>query len=136
MDNKKLLPDGVYKFKISHCNCNYVSKSGNKSIKLELTISYKDEDYKVHEYITKKLDPATGKAYHFVISKVKALLKCINKPHLEGKILENSNLLSTQGYASIKTIKSDDMYGDSNKVFRFLSADECKQAFEENKVLT
>jgi len=136
MDNKKLLPDGIYKFKVTHCNCNYVSKAGNKSIKLELTINYKEEPYKIHDYITKKLDPATGKPYQFVILKVKNLVKCINKPHLEGKILENGDLLGTQGYASIKTFKSDDMYRDTNKVFRFLSPEDCNKAFDNNEVLT
>ena len=124
-----LLEQGVYKFTIDVCDCDYISKAGNRSLKLTLKIIKRGGDsYLVDEYLTKKLDPKTNKPYAFIMKKIEDLLGSIGRADLIGKQLRSDHLKGKEGYAEIRMENSKRDNGSnfppSNKVFRFVPLNE------------
>jgi hypothetical protein len=115
----KILEAGRYEFRITRCDVDHISNAGNKSIKLGLAIEHDGEAHFCWEYLTKKLDPATGKPYEFIEKRLNSLLLVIGKPELIGKELTNQDLLSSTGFVVLKK-ETSPVYGESNKVERFV----------------
>jgi hypothetical protein len=125
-----LLKQGIYKFQISYCDCNFVSKTGNKNIKLIFDIIENNGvSHQIFDYMTKKLDPKTNKRFIFVVKKIDGLLKSIGKPELFGKPLREEDFKGAEGHAYVKLEKANGIYGESNKIDRFISIDEAKKSF-------
>lgn len=115
-----ILKGGKYFFEIINCDVDYVSKnSGSVSIRLIFEIPTTIETVKIYKWFTKKLDPKTNKPYEFIIRSINELLNSIEKPHLIGKKLENSDLLGGKGFATIQIIKSE-QWGEQNDITKFL----------------
>lgn len=130
---KNLLQPGIYKFKITHVDCDYTSQAGNKSIKLIFDIvDTNGKNNQIFDFLTKKLDPKTNKTYVFIIKRIEGLLKSTGKLDLFGKVLNNSDLLGAVGHASIKIEPSNGAYGDVNKIDRFIPAEEVSKSFVVN----
>jgi hypothetical protein len=120
----ELLQPGRYAYRIVFSDVQYVSNAGNLSIKLVLKIDHEGKEFKIFEYLTKKLNADTGLPYDFIVKKTKDLLTSINKPFLIDKDLSNEDLLDGCGYAVIKTDAPKGDYGPSNRVARFLPPSE------------
>lgn len=124
MKDRPILPEGLYKFEIVYVDTNYISKAGNKSIKLTLEVQdFSGNKYKVFEYLTKKKDPKTNEPYVFVVRKIKDLLRSIKKENLMDVELKNEHLLGARGHVMLK-IEDSPEFGKSNKADQFVSKPE------------
>ena len=124
MKDRIVLPEGLYKFEIVYVDTDYISKAGNKSIKLALEVQdFSGNKHKVFEYLTKKKDPKTNEPYVFVVRKIKDLLRSIKKENLMEVELKNEHLLGARGHVMLK-IEDSPEFGKSNKADQFVSKPE------------